>query len=228
MTRPNDQNLYDALMTTRAMRRFSAQPVDDETVRALLAAAVQAPSGGNIQPYQFVVVTDHAKKERIGELYLQAHLRYWPVVDKLTPPFKTEEAAARHQRNLKAADYLAHNIGSAPVLIFVLVPKMSMAVEDEQGVMEVGPVYASVYPAVQNLMLACRAFGLGTCITTLHRVYEDEVRQLLEIPDRFEVVSLLPIGHPTGKWGVAARRPAASLTSWNTFGARASTPTPDM
>ncbi len=224
MAQPDDQNLYDALMTTRAMRRFSDRPVEDDVVKALLAAAVQAPSGGNIQPYQFVVVTDQAKKDRIGELYLQAHLRYWPIVDKLTPPFKTPEAAERHQRNLKAADYLAHNVAKAPIHIFVLVPKISMAVEDEQGVMEVGPVYASVYPAVQNLMLACRAFGLGTCITTLHRVYENEVRELLEIPDRFEVVSLLPIGYPTGKWGVAARRPAMSLTSWNTFGTRDSTP----
>jgi nitroreductase len=221
MTTPIDANLYEALMTTRAMRRFSDQPVSDDTIAALLAAAVQAPSGGNIQPYQFVVVTDDAKRAAIGELYLKAHLRYWPVVEKLTPPFKTPEAAERHQRNLKAADHLAHHVGEAPVLVFVLVPKISMAVEDEHGVMEVGPVYASVYPAVQNLMLACRAFGLGTCITTLHRVYEDEVRAMLAIPERFEVVSLLPIGHPSGKWGVAARRPAPSLTSWNTFGVRA-------
>lgn len=220
MPQPLDPNLYDALMTTRMMRRFTSEPVDEATVEAVLAAAVQAPSGGNIQPYQFVVVTEQEKKDRIGELYLRAHLRYTPTVAKITPPAKTPDAAKRHERNLKAADDLAHNIANAPVMVLVLVPKISMAVQDDEGVMDVGPVYASVYPAVENLILACRAYGLGTCMTTLHRVYEDEVRELLGIPERYEVVALLPIGHPTGKWGVAPRRAAASLTSWNAFGTK--------
>jgi nitroreductase len=220
MPEPLLPELYDALMTTRMMRRFSPEPVDDETVQAILAAAVQAPSGGNIQPYQFLVVTDPEKKERIGELYRKGWERYEPVMNRLTPPPKNEQAAAQKARNDAAATYLADNIASSPVLVFVLVPKISMAVEDEQGVMDVGPVYASVYPAVENLVLACRAFGLGTCLTTLHRIYEDEIRELLEIPERYEVVVLLPIGHPTGRFGTAARRPAASLTSWDTFGVR--------
>ena len=220
MPEPLLPELYESLMTTRMMRRFSAEPIDDETIEAILAAAVQAPSGGNIQPYQFMVVTDQEKKERIGELYRKGWDRYEPVIAKMTPPPKTDAAAASKARNDAAATHLAHNIAASPVFIFVLVPKISMAVEDAEGVMDVGPVYASVYPAVENLILACRAFGLGTCLTTLHRIYETEVRELLAIPDRYEVVALLPIGHPTGRFGAAARRPAPSLTSWNTFGAR--------
>lgn len=212
--------LYDALMTTRAMRRFTDEPVSEEVVEAILAAAVQAPSGGNIQPYQFLVVTDPDRRARLGEIYLRAWNRYRPAVEKVTPPAKTPEAAAAHARNVKASDDLAHHLGEVPVLILVLVPKITMEVTDDEGTMDVGPVYASVYPAVENLILAARAFGLGTVLTTVHRVYEDEVRALCEIPDRYEVVALLPLGHPTGRWGIARRRPAPTLTSWNTFNTR--------
>ncbi len=212
--------LYDALMTTRAMRRFTDEPVPEEVVEAILAAAVQAPSGGNIQPYQFVVVTDADRRAALGEIYLRAWNRYRPAVEKITPPATTPAAAASQARNIKASDELAHNLGAVPVLILLLVPKITMEVTDEEGTMDVGPVYASVYPAVENLILAARAFGLGTVLTTVHRVYEDEVRAVCDIPDRYEVPALLPLGHPTGRWGVARRRPAPTLTSWTTFGTR--------
>lgn len=214
--------LYDALMTTRAMRRYSDEPVSDETVQRILRAAVQAPSGGNIQPYQFVVVTEQDVKDRIAAIYLKAHERYEPAIQKYVPPFKDAEAERRHQRNWKATDDLARNLSSAPVMILVVVPKISMAIEDDEGVMDVGPLYASVYPAVQNLILAARSEGLGTVLTSVFRIYEDEVREVVGVPDRYEIVALLPLGVPTGKWGVASRRPAESLTSWNRFGEKRS------
>ena len=215
-----DLGLYDALMTTRAMRRFTDEPVTDEDIADCLRAAVQAPSGGNIQPYQFLVVTDPDLRARIGAIYLKACNRYAPAVAAITPPAKTEEAARRHERNVAVSDELAHTLGDVPVHVLVLMPKISMVVDDDEGSMDVGPTYASVYPAVQNLMLAARSKGLGTVLTTVYRVYEDEVREVCGIPDRFEVVALLPIGHPRGTWGVAARRPATSLTSWNHYGER--------
>jgi nitroreductase len=213
-------DLYDALLTTRAMRRFSDEPVTDEQVWACLRAAVQAPSGGNIQPYQFLVVRDPALRQRIGELYLRAWERYEPAVAAVTPPAKDEEAAARQARNVAASDHLARTLGDVPVHVLVLMPKISMVVRDELGEMDVGPTYASVYPAVQNFVLAARSQGLGTVLTTVYRVHEDELRELLGVPDRYEVVALLPLGHPTGRWGVAPRRPAESLTSWDRFGER--------
>lgn len=220
MVEPELAELYDALLTTRAMRRFTAEPVPDEVVESVLRAAVQAPSGGNIQPYQFLVVTDPDKRARLGELYLRAWERYEPAVAAVTPPPRSEEAARSQRRNVEASDHLARTLGQVPVLVLVLVPRISMAVEDDEGVMEVGPVYASVYPAVQNLILAARAHGLGTVLTTVYRVYEDEVRQVCEVPDRYEVAALLPLGRPTGRWGVAPRRPATAITSWETFGQR--------
>ena len=213
-------DLYEALMTTRAMRRFTDEAVSEEDVWACLRAAVQAPSGGNIQPYQFLVVTDPALRSAIGELYLRAWERYAPAVAEVTPPFKDADAARRHERNVQASDHLARALSRAPVLVLVLMAKISMVVSDEEGPMDVGPTYASVYPAVQNLILAARARGLGTVLTTVYRVYEDELRELCGVPDRYEVAALLPLGHPQGRWGVAPRRPAESLTSWNRFGQR--------
>jgi nitroreductase len=217
---PHLPELYEALMTTRSMRRFTDEEVPDEVIEAILAAAVQAPSGGNIQPYQFLVVTHPDRRSQLAGLYRRAWERYEPAVAPLRPEPATAADAERLRRNLAASDHLAATLGSAPALILVLVPRVSMAVDDEEGTMDVGPVYASVYPAVQNLILAARSFGLGTVLTTVIRIYEEEARQICEIPDRYEIGALLPIGHPRGRWGVAARRPAASLTSWNRFGER--------
>jgi len=213
-------DLHEALMTTRAMRRFTDEPVTDEQIAECLRAAVQAPSGGNIQPYQFLVVTEPALKDAIGAVYLRAWERYAPAVAKITPPAKDEAMAQRQEGNVRASDDLARSLGTVPALVLVLMPKISMVVTDDEGEMDVGPTYASVYPAVQNLILAARAQGLGTVLTTVYRVYEDDVRELCGIPDRYEVVALLPIGHPRGRWGVAPRRAAESLTSWNRFGER--------
>ena len=215
-----DVDLYEGLMTTRAMRRFSAEPVTDAEVERILAAAVQAPSGGNIQPYQFLVVTDAETRAALGAIYRRAYDRYEPAVLRLVPPFTDGAARRRHERSWAASRHLADTIGDAPVHVLVLVPRISMTVTDDDGDMDVGSVLASVYPAVQNAILAARSMGIGTCLTTVYRIHEDEVRAACSIPDRYDVVALLPLGRPTGRWGVAARRPASSITSWNTFGAR--------
>lgn len=210
--------VYDTIRTTRAMRRFTDADVTDEEVMACLDAAVQAPSGGNIQPYQFVVVRDPARRADLGRIYLAAHTRYEPAVARVRPEPADEAAARSLQRNLAAAEHLAAHIGEAPVLVLVLMPKISMVVHDDDGAMDVGPSYASVYPMVGWFMLAARSLGLGTCLTTVYRIYEDEVRAVCGIPDRYEVVAMLPLGHPVGNWGVAPRRPARSITNWDTFG----------
>ena len=209
--------LYEALMTTRSMRRLSDAPVSDDDVWHCLRAAVQAPSGGNIQPYQFLVVTDPDKRAQLGEVYLRGWQRYSAAIIAAGAGGGEGPVTAK---DLKASDDLARNLGRAPVHVLVLVPKMDMVINDDEGAMDVGPVYASVYPAVQNFILAARDRGLGTTLTTVYRIYEDEVRAIVAAPDRFEVVALLPLGHPTGRWGTARRRPVETLTSWNTYGDR--------
>lgn len=213
--------MLDGIMTTRAMRRFTDEPVTDEQILTCLRAAVQAPSGGNIQPYQFLVVTDPDAKAGVADIYLRAHERYEPAIQKQIPPFPDEAAERKHQRNWAMTDHLARHLADVPALVLVLMNDIDMTISDDDGPMDVGPTYASVYPAVQNLILAARAQGLGTVLTTVFRIYEDEMRSALDIPDRFQIVALLPLGHPEGSFGVAPRpRPAERLTSWNTYGNR--------
>jgi len=93
-----------------------------------------------------------------------------------------------------------------------------MTLQDERGPLDVGTPYASVYPAVQNFMLAARNLGIGTTLTTVYRVYQDELRKLCQIPSHYEIVAMVPMGRPKGKFGVAGRRPAQSITHWDRFG----------
>ena len=217
-----DPGLLDGIMTTRAMRRYTDEPVTDEEVWTCLRAAVQAPSGGNIQPYQFVVVTDPEVKGRLGEVYQRAWDRYGTATNTaVADSFPSDAAKAAWERNVAASDHLARNLGEAPVIILVLMPDIEMTITDDQGVMDVGPTYASVYPAVQNLVLAARAQGIGTVLTTVYRIHEQEVREICAIPDRYQVVALLPLGRPRGSWGIAPRaRSAEAITSWDRYGNR--------
>jgi nitroreductase len=221
-------SLLDGIMTTRAMRRYTDQPVTDDEVWTCLRAAVQAPSGGNIQPYQFVVVRDGERKSRLGEVYRKAWDRYSAATAAaMGDRFPSDEARAAWQRNVDASDHLARHLGEAPVLVLVLMPDIEMTMADDEGVMDVGPTYASVYPAVQNFVLAARSLGLGTVLTTVYRIHEDEVREICGIPDRYQVVALLPLGRPRGRFGVAPRaRGPEAITSWDRYGERRPLPSP--
>jgi nitroreductase len=215
--------LLDAIRTTCAVRRFSDAPVTDEEVLTCIRAAVQAPSGGNLQPWQFVVVRDAAVKRALGDVYKRAYERYEPAMLRATPPPRSDDDAARHARMLAGARHLAAHIGEAPALVAVLMPDIPFTLSDEQGPLDVGTLHASVYPAVQNLMLAARCLGIGTTLTTVYRIYQDEVRNLLAIPERYQIVALVPMGRPRGRFVVAHRRPAESVTHWDRFGAKRAT-----
>lgn len=211
-------DLYDGIMTTRAMRRYTTEPVTDDEVLHCLRAAQQAPSGGNIQPWQFVVLTDAEVKATVGDLYRRAYYRYEAAMLPTVPPFRTPEDEATWNRGIAASRHLADHLAEAPVLVLVLMPGISMTLTDEDGDLDVGTPYASVYPAVQNLMLAARSLGIGSALTTVYRIHHDELRDVVGIPDRYEVVALVPLGRPVGRFAVARRRPVESVTHWNRFG----------
>jgi nitroreductase len=213
-------DLLEGIMTTRAIRRYTDDPVTDDEIWACLRAAVQAPSGGNIQPYQFLVVRDAGTKARLAAVYRRAWRRYSAAVAAATGDrFPSDAARAAWQRNVDASDHLAEHLGEAQALVLFLMPDIEMTVADDEGVMDVGPTYASVYPAVQNFVLAARAQGIGTVLTTVYRIYEGEVRDICGIPERYQVVALLPLGRPRGGFGVAPRpRTAEQLTNWNRWG----------
>ena len=211
-------DIFEAIETTRAVRRYNDEPVTDDEITRCIHAAVHGPSGGNIQPWQFVAITEPASKRAIGEVYRRAYARYEPAVLKVRQPLKVAEDEAAFQRTLAASRHLAEHMAEAPALVLVLMPNISMTLEDAEGALDVGTPFASVYPAVQNFMLAARGLGIGTTLTTVFRIYQEEVRTICEIPARFEIIALIPMGRPRGKFGRGRRRPAEQLTHWNRFG----------
>lgn len=210
----------DALMTTRAMRRFSDQPVDDDDILTCLRAAQQAPSGGNVQPQQYVVVRDPATRARLGELYRQAYDRYERSLPEPSA-FPDEAQADAWRRTRDASRHLAEHLGEVPVIVLFLQPLIPWGSTDDEGPMDIGRLDASVYPAVQNFCVAARALGLGTALTTVIRIRGAEALEAIGAPaGRYEVAALTPLGHPTGRFGVAPRKPAAAVTHWDTWGAK--------
>ncbi len=208
----------EALMTTRAMRRLTDQPVDVADIETCLRAAQQAPSGGNLQPQQYVVVTEAEPRHTLGDLYRQAFDRYEKTLPE-PASFRDDAAEASWRRTREASRHLAEHIGEAPAIVLFLQPLLTWTPGDDEGPIDIGRLDASVYPAVQNFCVAARALGLGTALTTVVRIRSDDVMALLGVPEgRFEIAALVPVGYPSGNFGVAARKPAAAVTHWNTWG----------
>lgn len=199
-------DFYDVATTQRAMRRLKQDPVTDEVLWKILNTAIMAPSGGNAQPWNFLVVRDDAKKRKIGEWYLDAWNRsYGPNRDAML-------ANAEMSKTYKSANHLANHLADVPVLIIATIKKGMPNISSTLG--------ASIYPAVQNLMLAARAEGLGTTLTTLHKLHEGEVKELLGIPDDTETMALIPLGWPKGKFGIPSRLPVEKVVYWDSWGER--------
>lgn len=198
-------DIYEAIYTLRAMRRLKTDPVPEELVWKVLDAAIRAPSGGNQQPWAFIVVTDPAKKRQIGEWYLEAWNKAYAVAGVKDAMLANPVMA----KTFHSADHLANNIADVPVLIFAAVRSSGLAATSGPG--------PNIFPAVQNLMLAARAEGLGTTLTTLHRAHEKDTRDLLGIPEGFETLAMIPLGWPKGKFGSGPRRPVEQVTHWESW-----------
>lgn len=212
--------LYEGIMTNRSMRRLTNDPpVTDEEIERCLTAAVQAPSGGNVQPWQFVVLTDPEQRQRVAEVIQRATVRYMDAVEAVRPKSDDEAAEESWRKGAALTRRLSEHLADTPIVLFVLTPYPNI-LHDDEGPIEIGGLEASIFPAVQNFMLAARDQGLGTTLTTLVKVYEDEIKEICGIKPHHEIVALVPIGRPKGKFGVAPRKPAETVTSWNTYGNR--------
>lgn len=216
--------LYDALMTTRAMRRLTNDPpITDREIWHCLRAAIQAPSGGNVQPWHFVVVTDPGQRTKIADVYRRATDRYLAAVLDSLPPFPNPVSEASFLRGVDLTRHLANNLEQTPFVLFCLA-RYQNTLEDEEGSLDIGGLEASIFPAVQNFMLAARDVGLGTTLTTVFRVYHDEVKAMVGLKDHHDIVALVPVGRPLGRFGVAPRKPIDKVTSWDTYGNRRPAP----
>jgi nitroreductase len=159
-------------------------------------------------------------KRAVADVYRRAYDRYEPALLASLPPFRSPADEADFRRGTRAARHLAEHLGDVPAMVLVLMPAISMTLRDAAGELDVGTPYASVYPAVQNLMLAARALGIGTTLTTVYRIHQAELRAALGIPERYEIVALVPMGRPQHPFRPGRRRPAETATHWNRFGAK--------
>ncbi|MCG8590877.1 MAG: nitroreductase family protein [Proteobacteria bacterium] len=212
-------DVYAAMQTLRAVRRLRPDPVPEPVLRRVLEAATWAPTGGNAQPWRVIVVRDPERKQVLGQLYAERWAAYATHHRGLLANAPDAEKE-RAERMIAAGDYLAENFGATPVVAVFCFNPERMAITDAKldRVSVVGG--ASIYPAVENLLLACRAEGLGCVLTTLLCTCEAEVRELLEIPEPWATAAAVPIGYPVGKGhGPLSRRPVEKLAFNDTWGA---------
>lgn len=191
MTQPPSLDSLEQLMATqRAIRRFTADPVDDALIERVLAAATRAPSARNIQPWRFIVIRDGETKRQLGAIFDELGGQMYGAAAPDRTPWS-----------------------EVPVLI-VVCSEYAFG-EDESGITALG---ASIYPAVQNLLLAAHAAGLGSVLTTRWKRREGDVRPLLGLPETMAVHAIIPLGWPEARHGRNRRRPVPEVTFRERFG----------
>ena len=197
-------DLFEVMRTTRSMRRLKPDPVPNALLHQVLEAGTCAASGGNMQSWRFLVIRDPAIKVAAAEFYRKGwHEVVAPRYRAGEPaPGTTPEAFARM---LAAAEHLADHLHEAPVWI---VPCLA------------GPrgSGASIFPAVQNMLLAARALGLGATLTTLYLLHEKDAEAAMGIPEGYHSYAILPMGFPLGKFGPVRRAPLADVVFEDNWG----------
>jgi len=215
---PDDVGLYEAMSTLRAVRRLRPDPLPDDVLGRILQAAAWAPSGGNVQPWRVVVAKDPVVRRGLGDLYRPQWSSYSKGARRGLEMLEGE-ARAKQERMLAAADHLGEHFGDAPVILVFCFNPEHMAITDADLPRASVVGGGSVYPAVQNTMLACRAENVGVTLTTLLCFEEDAVRELLKIPDPWYTCAFMPIGYPVGKGhGPISRRPVSKLAYLDGWG----------
>jgi nitroreductase len=207
---PDPIPLMEALQSTPSRRFLSDKPIPDEILWAILDAAVRGPSGGNRQAWGWVVVTDQLIKDRIAPFYREGwQTAYGRRREEILSAEPT--AAGMNKRSFLAAEHLAEHIQQAPVWVFPVLRNAADSANPRLG--------SSIYGAVQQLILAARAYGIGTTLTSLYLGHEAEVRELLGLPPDAATMALLPLGYPArGRWAQPKRQPIEEVVHWNRWG----------
>jgi nitroreductase len=208
-------DLYDAMSTLRAVRRLRPDPIDEEVVERVLTAATWAPTGGNTQPWRIVAVTDRAKKQALQDLYSPHWDAYLPGYEERLEDMP-EDAKSSSIKAMDAGNYLASHMHEVPMIaVFCFNPNL-MAITDAKLDRPSVVGGGSVYPAVQNFLLACRNEGLGCVLTTLLCYEEESVKALLNLPDDWYTCAHVPIGYPVlGGHGSIRRRDMSQMVRFN-------------
>lgn len=215
-----ETGLFEAIYSARSLRRLKPDPVPGDLITQILDAAIRAPSAGNAQNWAFIVVRDAELRDRLGRIYRKASdIAQAMYAARGRPAHLRDQQFARM---LQAGAHLWDHMGDAPVLLIpcqhrpllpardALPPDIAAHYDDELAYAD-RIRGASIYPALQNILLACRALGLGTVITTNHIRCEEDVKALLGIPEDVDTFAMMPIGWPLGKFGPLTRRPLSEV-----------------
>ncbi len=203
-------DIYEALYTTRAMRRVKPDPVPADVQRRILDAAIRAPTGGNAQSWRFLLVDDAEVKGRLGPIYRACLEQLFDSVYKeqieAADVNPTKPANVEFLKMIRSARYLARNFEKYPLLLF------AFSQFDRSG--------GSIFPAVWSAMLAARAEGVGSSLTSVLALRSDETKEVLGVPQDqdWQMVCCVPMGYPTGRWDVAPRRRADNVAFRNQWG----------
>jgi nitroreductase len=205
---------FDLVGNVRAMRRLKTDPIPMSMVREILRAATGAPSGQNTQPWAFVAVQESEAKAWLAENYKRAMEGRFPGAFEVDPADNSPQA-----RVVRSVRHQIDHFAETPLVILACGKRdWPFAVKQVDRVGTAPPSYGSIYPAVQNILLACRDLGLGATLTTMHQMFEAEMHERFEIPTTFGVVAMIPIGFPLGKFGPTRRTPAEEVTHFDRWG----------
>jgi nitroreductase len=207
---PEEPGIFEVMFTTRAMRRLKPDPVPEELLLKLVDAANQAPSASNMQTARWIIVRDRGQVARIAELNRVAVQRY--AVDGRRPASVPHQDPAARERQRKALLWQARHMHEFPALIVACLEGMGPRPDTFAAGAGAG---GSVWPGVQNLLLAARALGLGATPTTLAMSDRAAFRAVLGLPDHVEAICLIPVGWPLGKFGPVTRRPLSEIVHWD-------------
>jgi len=207
-----DSDVFEIMHTTRAMRRLKPDPVPDDLIRKILDAGVRAPSGGNFQTWRFLVLKDPEVKKKVQVIYKKAFDEFIGprYATSAPPPGATEK---KYSRQHTAVEYLTDHYHEAPVWIVACIEHGDGKPNRSSG--------ASIYPAVQNMLLAARALGLGSTLTTRHLIFEKEAEEALGLPPGVHSYAILPIGYPMGNFGPVGRGDLADFVYEDRWGQKA-------
>ncbi|MFB6628443.1 nitroreductase family protein [Streptomyces sp. NPDC056362] len=227
-----DPRLFDTMSTMRAMRRLKPEPLSEALVERLVQAAVWGPSGGNMQRFEYVVVTDRDVMARLAPLWERCVDAYLATTGALAPEGMDEAA---YGRMVAAIEYQRDHFADTPALVIPCYQFPAPRVTEEGYVASaqaLGPVATQrmmetqerfmalaegscVYPGVQNLLLAARGLGLAANITIWHLMLEEEWKQALGIPEDMRTFAAIPVGRPMGNFGPVRRRPVSEVVHLN-------------
>jgi len=207
---PEDQRLFEMMYSLRSIRRLKPDPIPEDILKKIVEAGTHAPSGGNRQEWGFILVRDPELKRFIRDRYRDTQTR----LQAGRPPLS--EMPPARQRAIKAGAYLSEHMHEAPVLLLACSLKEypPFAQVNNQRA-STATMHGSIYPAVQNILLACRAFGIGATLTTTHCFFEEELKRKVGLPDNMEIAAMLPLGYPKGKLGKTTRKPVEEVLYWD-------------